>query len=272
MRKLSTWRRVALTAWGPPRDPTAYGTLDVDVEAALAYLETLRERTGVKVSLTHLVGKAIACGVALVPEVNAFVSRGRLVERKTIDVFFQIFFEEREGGGADLGGAKVVEANEKDLVVIAKELAERRDAIRSGSDPETKKNAGSLARMPNALVGAAIRMGGFLSYDLGIDLSSFGIPFDAYGSVMVTNVGVFGLPVAMAPLSELSRVPLFLTVGSVRMAAGVVGSEVLPRRHVTIGVSFDHRVMDGYHAGKFGKRLLQILADPEKELGLPRPA
>jgi pyruvate dehydrogenase E2 component (dihydrolipoamide acetyltransferase) len=80
---------------------------------------------------------------------------------------------------------------------------------------------------------------------------------------MVSNVGVFGIPVAYAPLFELSRVPLVLTVGAVRELPRVVGGACVPRRSVTIGVAFDHRVIDGWHAGKLASRFTEAIAAPE---------
>src|SRR5215472_9663876 len=113
-KTLATWRRVALSAWGAPRNPTAYGTLDVDCEAALAYLARLRADSGEKITLTHLVGKAVAVAIAAHPEVNGFASHGRLMLRDSVDVFFQVAFFDEEGkrepapskGGARKGGEK----------------------------------------------------------------------------------------------------------------------------------------------------------------------
>src|SRR5215472_16846246 len=140
-RTLATWRRVALSAWGAPRNPTAYGTLDVDCEAALLYLARLREHSGERVTLTHLVGKAVAVAIAAHPDVNGFASHGRLMLRDSIDVFFQVAFfdedkpkdaEQPKGGKkrANLAGAKIEHADKKSVVEIARELRERASAIR----------------------------------------------------------------------------------------------------------------------------------------------
>jgi pyruvate dehydrogenase E2 component (dihydrolipoamide acetyltransferase) len=275
---LPTWRRLALGAWGSPRDPTAYGMLDLDVEPALAYIGALRAASGEKITLTHLVGKAIADAIAEHPEVNGFASRGRLMLRDTVDVFFQVaFFDESpapptKGGkkGANLAGAKVRAADTKSAVEIARELRERAERIRAKADAETARGAATLSKLPNALVGLAARAGAMLSYDLGLDLSRFGIPYDAFGSCMVTNVGVFGIPVAWAPLFSLSRVPIVLTLGAVREVVRAHQGAAAVRRSATIGVAFDHRVLDGYHAGKMAARFLEVLADPGAYLGPPR--
>jgi pyruvate dehydrogenase E2 component (dihydrolipoamide acetyltransferase) len=275
---LPTWRRIALGAWDSPRDPTAYGLLDVDVEPALAYAAALRDASGEKITLTHLVGKAVAMAIAEHPEVNGFASRGRLMLRETVDIFYQVaFFDEAPSNGAkkkkdaNLAGAKVKAADTKSVVEISRELRERAEKIRARADAETARGSAALSKLPKSLVGFATRTGAMLSYDFGLNLSRFGIPYDAFGSCMVTNVGVFGIPVAWAPLVELSRVPIVLTLGAVREVVRAHQGAPAVRKSATIGVAFDHRVMDGYHAGKMASRFIELISDPAAHLGaLPR--
>jgi pyruvate dehydrogenase E2 component (dihydrolipoamide acetyltransferase) len=277
---LPTWRRIALGAWDSPRDPTAYGMLDLDVEPALAYAAALREASGEKITLTHLIGKAVAIAIAEHPEVNAFASRGRLMLRETVDVFFQVaFFDDAPKDSttkkkdANLAGAKVRAADTKSVIEIARELRERAEKIRAKADAETARGSATLSKLPKSLVGFATRAGAMLSYDLGLNLSRFGIPYDAFGSCMVTNVGVFGIPVAWAPLVELSRVPIVLTLGAVRDAVRAHQGAPAVRKSATIGAAFDHRVMDGYHAGKLAGRFIELMSDPAAHLGpVPRAA
>jgi len=279
LSKLSAWRKVALGTWSSPRDPTAYGMMDLDCEAAVSYAETLRRETGERVTLTHLVGKAVAVALAESPECNGFVSRGRLLLRDTVDVFFQVSFfdQERKGDGGDgggkkkdanLAGAKITACETKSVVEIAKELRERALAIRERGDAETAKASRMMAKIPGPLLGAATRAGAYLTYDLGLDLRRFGVPSDAFGSCMVTNVGVFGIPIGFAPLLPVARTPIILTLGCVKDAARVDGGAVVVRKSVTIGVAFDHRVMDGYHAGKMARRFEELFRDPKAFMAL----
>jgi pyruvate dehydrogenase E2 component (dihydrolipoamide acetyltransferase) len=275
---LSSWRRVALSAWGSPRDPTAYGAVDLEATRALEAVRARSAETGVRITLTHLVGKALAGALAERPEMNGFVSRGELVLRDTVDVFFQVAFFERasseETGAAlrskrsdaDLAGAKVARADEKSVEAIARELAEKAAMVRAKVDRNAQRGAKTLSRLPHRLVGAATRLGGYLSYDLGFDLSGAGIPHDAFGSCMVTNVGTFGIPLGFAPLLELSRVPLVVTLGAVETRPSVVGEHVVPRPRVQIGAAFDHRVFDAYQASGLVEHVRAAFADPERVL------
>jgi pyruvate/2-oxoglutarate dehydrogenase complex dihydrolipoamide acyltransferase (E2) component len=281
-KKLSTWRRVALSAWHAPSDPTAYGTVELDCENALAYAARLRDSTGEKITLTHLVGKAVAMAIAAYPEVNGFPSHGRLMLRDSVDVFFQVsFFDDElptkkkdgararsgEGKQANLAGAKIVRADSKSVSEVARELRERAEAIRKRGEAETVKSANMMAGVPGPLLGLVTRAAAYASYDLGLDMRRFGVPRDPFGSCMVTNVGVFGLRVAHAPLLPFARVPIILTLGAVRDAPAVVGGKVVVRKTASIGVAFDHRIMDGYQAGMMAKLFGEIMASPEEKLG-----
>jgi len=53
-------RKMAIAAWDSPREPNIYGRMTLDAEPALAYVDHLRKTTGEKVTLTTVVGKAVA--------------------------------------------------------------------------------------------------------------------------------------------------------------------------------------------------------------------
>lgn len=280
VERLPAWRSLALGTWGAPSSPAAYGVLDLDCENALSWLARMREATGERATLTHLVGKAAAIAIAAAPETNGFASLGRLMLRETVDVFFQVaFFDERKETAkahdgeretrrdANLAGAKIVSADGKSVSDIARELRERAEAIRRRADDPTVRASRMMAKMPGPLRSMMARLGAFLSFDLGWDLSHLGIPFDPFGSCMITNVGVFGIQAAWAPLIPYARTPICITLGAVRDAPTAVGREVVVRKRVSIGVAFDHRVLDGYHAGVMSRRFEEIFADPAAVLG-----
>lgn len=53
VRKVSTFRRLAVAAWGASRDPTIHGSIEVDASPALAHLAELHARAGEHATLTH---------------------------------------------------------------------------------------------------------------------------------------------------------------------------------------------------------------------------
>jgi hypothetical protein len=52
-------------------DPQFYGDLELDASALLQYLEAVRASSGVHVTVTHLVGRAVAHGLTVVPELGS---------------------------------------------------------------------------------------------------------------------------------------------------------------------------------------------------------
>jgi pyruvate dehydrogenase E2 component (dihydrolipoamide acetyltransferase) len=114
-----------------------------------------------------------------------------------------------------------------------------------------------------------MRLSTFLSYDLGLDLRRVGVPYDGFGSCMITNVGTFGLPAAIAPLVPFSRCPIVLTLGAVTEKPVAIDGRVEVRPILPITATLDHRMLDGYQAGELARRFTAVLADPDAELGAP---
>jgi pyruvate dehydrogenase E2 component (dihydrolipoamide acetyltransferase) len=53
-------------------------------------------------------------------------------------------------------------------------------------------------------------------------------------------------------------------VGAVQTRPVVVNDQVLARPTVKIGVTFDHRFMDGVHAAAMNQKFKQVFENPEK--------
>lgn len=86
MPPMSTRRKLAIATWSPPAEGNIFGKLTVDATQALAYLDWVRARDGEKVTITHLVGKAIAQALRAAPGLNGAIRLGAFVPHTTIDV------------------------------------------------------------------------------------------------------------------------------------------------------------------------------------------
>jgi pyruvate dehydrogenase E2 component (dihydrolipoamide acetyltransferase) len=259
---------MALRAWSPPRDPTVYSTLEIDVSRALAYLERLRGESGVKVTPTHLVAKAIATALRRNPHANAVIRRGWVHLRERVDVFLQVVAD----GGEDLGGTKIERADEKSLVEIARELAEKAERIRAHRDPELEKTKRTMDRLPTFMLGWVLKLTEHATHTLGLDLTKLGVKPDPFGGAMVSNIGTFGIDYALAPIVPFSRCPIVLIVGTVRPRAIVVGGDVVARPVLIVGCTFDHRLLDGALASALARVVQEVISDPEKFDRSERPA
>ena len=187
------WRKLAVHTWSPPRDPSTYALVDVPMGAAIAYCDRLRTESGVHVTVTHLTVKGVALALARFPQMNGIVSRGRIMLRESVDIFMQV----ATGGGAELSGLKIANADRKSVLEIAREAEERVARIRARRDQQVERTKSVLDRVPARILGRMMRIIAYLIYDLDLDLSRFGVVKDEFGTAMVSNVGVFGIRAAL---------------------------------------------------------------------------
>ena len=267
LEPLRGWRRVAVHSWRPPRDPTVYGIVDLEVAAALTYLDRVREATGVRVTLTHMIARGLALAIRAFPQANGIVARRRILLRDTVDIFLQVATE----GGRDLSGFKIPGADEKSVVEMAREVEERVERLRTRRDRQVERTKSILDRIPLLVLGPIMRTIAFLTYDLDLNLSRVGIVKDEFGSAMVSNIATFGLTTALAPLVPFSRTPIVVLVGHVQDRAVVENGQVVVRPLVTLGCTFDHRFLDGYQAGKMVDIIRAYVANPEQYEGRLEP-
>ncbi|MEV1288346.1 dihydrolipoamide acetyltransferase family protein [Micromonospora sp. NPDC049679] len=84
------------------------------------------------------------------------------------------------------------------------------------------------------------------------------------GTLTITNVGVFGVDTGtpILPPGESA----ILAFGAVREMPWVHKGKIRVRRVTTLGLSFDHRIIDGELGSKFLRDVGAFLADPEATL------
>ncbi len=269
VRNMSHWRRMAAVAWSAPDDPTIYGTIDIDMTAALAFLAEESERTGEHLTVTHLVTKVLADTLAAHPECNCVIRRGRLFERDDIDLSVLVAVppdDAEHEQEADLSGALVRKADQKTIAEIAREIREGARKVRKHEDPLLEQTKKLFALMPPAIMGPLLRLVARLQYDFNLDLSKLGVPNDPFGSAIITSVGVLGIAEAFVPLLTFTRVPAVLAVGAVEDKPGVRDGQVVPVPTMRIAATFDHRVIDGFQGGKLAKTFKDIMHDPAAHL------
>lgn len=267
-KRISSFRRLALGTWLTTKDPTVYGTLCLEVDKALTYIDEYRAKTGRRLTLTHLMARVVGRLLVEMPDANAIVRFGRIYLRQEASVFFQVAMEDPETGQIDLSGLVVRDADKRSLGEIADAFDKSAAEVRAGKDEEKEKARKSLARVPGWLMGYVLDLVSFLTYTLNLDLRWAGLPKDPFGSVMVTNVGSLGIEQAWAPLVAYSRVPLIIAMGAVQKEAVVDDDDTIRvARRMHLCVTFDHRILDGAHAGKMSKLVRKWFANPHEFFG-----
>lgn len=253
-------------SWRTAGDPSVYGLIELDVTKVKNFLHEKQKNSQYPITLTHLVGKALANVMKDRPEINGLIRRCQIYQREHVDIFYQVNIP---GKGSDsvakatLSGVTLRKVEEMSLEQIAEELGRRATHIKNGGVGEFTRSTNSMAFIPMPLVRWFLDFVSFLNYDIGLNLSWAGVPHDPFGSVMITNVGGMGIDCAWAPLVPYTRVPLLLTMGEIRERPWVVDGQVVSRPIMRIGITFDHRFMDGVHAAAMSRHFQKCFDQPE---------
>jgi pyruvate dehydrogenase E2 component (dihydrolipoamide acetyltransferase) len=241
--------------------------MQINMDRATAYIEAFREKTGVRLTVSHLVARAAAEALNKMPDANALLRFNRVYLRKHIGVFFQVVLRDEETGKLDLSGATLLDVEQKSLSEIVGEMEEKVKAVRKGTDKALEKSRRSFDLVPLFLMNYVLRFISFLAYTLNLDMSAFGMPRDMFGSIMVTNIGVLGLEAAYVPLVPYSRVPILLALGAVKEMPAVIEGEIKIVKVLDINATFDHRIMEGAQAARMAGVIRAWLEDPEGHFG-----
>lgn len=264
----SAFRRIAASMWSAPSDPSIYGFVDVDVTETLAFIEQHRAETGDKLTMTHIVARAVAKAFAANPELNAKVRMGgRIEERETVDLVISV----ARDGGRDLSAARVDAADTLELGELVGAVRKQVDRTRKGEDEDYEKSRGLMQRLPSFLVRPLLRLTDFVSNELHWHLPKLGMPRDPFGTAVITNVGMFGIDTAFAPFVPLGRAPMLMLITAVKERPMVVDGQVVARPVLRLCATFDHRIVDGAAAGRLSTIITELVANPG-ELATTREA
>lgn len=251
-------RKLAIATWGAPREGNIYGKLTLDVTEAQRYIKHLRETTGEKVTVTHLVGKAAADALEKEPSLNGRILFRRFIPFDTVNIAFLVTLD----GGADLAKVKIERLNEKPTSDVAAELRQYAAKLRKGKDEQFEKSKGPLKWMPRWILPRFLGLVGWLTSAAGVDLSKMGLEKFPFGSCIVTNVGMFGIDEGFVPPTPFARVPVYVLVGAIKEMPAVVDGEVVVREQLTITATVDHRFVDGYQLGTLAQAFRKVFEDP----------
>jgi len=72
-----------------------------------------------------------------------------------------------------------------------------------------------------------------------------------------------GVDKALAPLVPFSRTPAVVVVGEIKKRAWVVNDQVEVRPIMTLGVTLDHRVIDGIHGANLAHEFQNCFDNPD---------
>jgi len=262
LRFVSSFRRIAIGSWRAPRHPAVYSLVDLPVANVISFLKANRPDNAPVPSMTHFVAKVTAHVLKTFPDLNRIVRCGTLVQRSDIDLFFPVTM--RSKLGSDLSGICIRNADDKSLCQLAQEVNQKAWQLRRGNDVEIRRVQKLLYSLPVWMSRIVVSVMDFWSYTLNLNPRAIGAPKDRFGSAIISSLGGFGLESTLLQLFPFSRTPICIGIGKVVDKVVPSGAEIVVAPYLTLGVTIDHRIIDGRHAGEALRLVKRIFQDPLK--------
>jgi len=207
--------------------------------------------------------------------VHSAFTAPHVTEWITLDVTPMVRLRDRVADSREFRGVKV-----SPLLFVAKALllaVGRHPMVNSTWDDAAQEivvkdyvNLGIAAATPRGLIVPNVKDAGRLTlFELATSLNELTdvarsgktAPADmSGGTITITNVGVFGVDTGTPILNPGESA--ILAFGAIRAQPWVHKGKIRKRQITTLGLSFDHRIVDGELGSRFLADLAGVLADP----------
>ena len=260
--KDNNWKRrkITISSWNKPGDPTAYVPIDYDVTELIEYLEKVNNSSNGKNKLTLTYACVKAIGIAFT---NGISNVGRIAFgsfRGVDQIDIAILADVKKG--KDLVPIVIKHPHSKSLQQISEDVYNLASRAKAGKDEVHNKNFMIANYIPSFLLGPIITIGEYISLNLGWDLPLLNAKGDQYPPIVLTNIGTFGLEAGFAPLPPMANL-LCSWMGAVTEKPWIVNGEIKIRKILTIVHTLDHRIGDAAIAVKPLKLIKTILENPK---------
>lgn len=247
--RLSPWRKVSLSSWRPTGDSTIGIFEDIEVDRLLLFCRQS------SLSINTVLIKALSIALRDHPRVNSIIRFGQIFNRHDNGIFLHVLSQK---GYDDLGGFSISNAYQLSLTDIQSLTAQNIDSIQHQTDAfsQTKK---IFSPLPVFLVKWMMNSLSFILYKLNLTSSLFKVPKDPFGSIMLTSVGSLGIQQALCPIAPYTHNSMVVSVGKIRQVPLAVDGAVVIRSVITLGFTFDHRIIDGIQFKHFFHSFRQAL-------------
>ncbi len=252
------WRKVAAAIYKKPADAKILGSAELDVTDLEEYISSKRKE-GLKITLTHVFTLILSRGLKEeVPELNCYVRRGNIVQRKQVDAMVSVLLPD-----GSMSSVRVVNADQLSLAECVDVLATAIRDTRAGDENKTMQMKGVMGRIPWPFRIWIFRLIKWLTVSMGASIPAIGLSSDNFGSFMMTNIGSIGLDTGYPAMFPISNVSFVFVLGKVSKRPVVIDDEIVIRKIVTISSTMDHRIMDAMHGGKMFRYIRRMIAEPE---------
>ncbi len=248
-------------------DNEAYFLEKFDMAPMRAYLAKLNENeTDFPFTTFHIIVTAAIKTLTLRPRLNRFVANKLMYQRNEVSVSFVVKKLFSDNGSEALA---IIHAEDKDDIhTIHEKLYKQISSGRSDKIDKSSESMDIVSRMPRRLTRLFCEIICFLD-KIGKCPRGLIETDPYYTSMLLSNLGSLKLNVGYHHLTNWGTCSLFCIMGEIKkvMEPDENGNEV-EKEIVSLGLTLDERLADGYYYAK-SLRLLKTLIENPELLELP---
>lgn len=236
-----------------------------DLSRARPWLKAYNRSHADRATLFHLFAYACTRALHLRPDLNRFVSGGRIYRRH--EVSFAFVAKEEMNDGAALVTIKVPVPPDDPFPEFVRRMTAAVARGRAGSRG-IDREVSLVVRLPDPVIRLAVWLARALDA-WNLLPAAFTRDDPMYASVFLANLGSAGVSDAYHHLFEYGTTAIFGTLSAAARMPFVEGNAVVVREGVTVRFTFDERINDGFYAARSLALARRIVEDPERWLGDP---
>ncbi|MBR3304197.1 MAG: 2-oxoglutarate dehydrogenase [Christensenellaceae bacterium] len=222
-----------------------------------------QKEKGVRYTYMDIITASIVRMLALHPQLNRFVMKGRIYARNDISISYAVQKDLR--GGSSETTIKVHFDGTEDIKTVRDRLQGMADSVtktNGATDTDTDQVASLLTKIPDWLFYRAVRL--IMKLDSINLLPSFILeasPF--HTSFFITNMKSLGIRSVYHHIYDFGTTGIFIGLGKEKLKPTVdIKDDIVPRKLLPLDVVIDERYCEGLDWAKGVKFLKKVLRDP----------
>lgn len=243
-------------------DNEAYISERIDLTNINAYLKKKNENETVfPYTMFHVVVAALVKALTLRPKMNRFICNKNIYQRNEVSAAFVVKKLFSDDGGEALA---FLHTKEEDTIdTLHEKLFKQISSCRGDSVDRSTDSMDILNKMPRFLAKFLVwvitildKHGWCPDFLIGTD------PY--YSSVILSNLGSIRLKCGYHHLTNWGTTSVFCIIGEKKLAPFYADDgSVTMKESVTLGLTIDERIADGYYYAKTVRLLKHLLENPE---------
>lgn len=232
----------------------------LDLSRTLPYLEELNRQSPHKATIFHVVVWAVATVLHERPRLNRYIMGRRYFQRDGVILSFSIKKAFRED--APLVVVKMPFAPGEGLRDVLGRIHGEVNRGREEKPSYTDKELGFFLKLPRLVLDLALKLVRTLYY-FGWLPRFFTEKDPFFASAFLTNLGSIGIDAVYHHLYEYGDIPFFIAIGRIRKEPVVAPDDSIAIRPVvTLKISYDERIEDGFYCAKAIQRMVELIENP----------